>query len=134
MVALADKRDRMQADVAAILRDEPGELVIPELVCAEVDYLLGSRLGRPARLAFLTDLRAGRFITASLERDDYGVIATLESKYADLDAGLTELSVVVIAARRETSRLLTFDERHFRPLRTLDGKQFVLLPADDQRA
>jgi len=131
LVALADRSDRMQARVEAALRDEPGELVIPAPVSAEVDYLLGRRLGRAARLAFLDDLAAGRFNVACLGPADYAVIAGLERQYHDLDVGLSDLSVVVLAGRYRTQRLLTFDERHFRALRALSGEQFVLLPVDD---
>jgi predicted nucleic acid-binding protein len=133
LVALADRSDRMQERVEAVLRDEPGDLVIPAPVSAEVDYLLGHRLGRPARLAFLDDLAAGRFTVACLDADDYAVIAGLERTYDDLDVGLSDLSVVVLASRFRTKRLLTFDERHFRALRSLGGEPFTLLPVDDQR-
>ena len=132
LVALADRADPMQATVEAALRDEPGDLVIPAPVCAEVDYLLGSRLGRVARMAFLGDLAAGRFTVTCLEPDDYSVVADLERKYADLDVGMADLAVVVLAGRLNTRRLLTFDERHFRALRSLEGAHFVLLPADDE--
>ena len=131
LVALADRADPMQGTVEAALREEPGDLVIPAPVCAEVDYLLGTRLGRAARVAFLDDLAAGRFTVTSLERDDYTVVAGLERKYADLDVGLADLAVVVLAGRLNTRRLLTFDERHFRALRSLKGAHFILLPADD---
>lgn len=130
LVALADRRDPLQASVEAVLRDEPGELVVPAPVTAEVDYLLGSRLGRSARLAFLDDLTAGRFTVGCLEADDHGVLVGLERKYDDLDAGLADLSVVVLPGRYRTRRLLTFDERHFRALRPLSGGQFTLLPMD----
>ncbi len=92
LVALADRADPLQGRVEAALRDEPGDLVIPAPVCAEVDYLLGTRLGRAARVAFLDDLAAGRL---------------------------------------GTRRVMTFDERHFRTLRSLKGPPFTLLPADD---
>jgi uncharacterized protein len=132
LVALADKADRMQASVQSILRDEPGDLVIPAPVSAEVDYLLGRRLGRPARLGFVDDLAAGRFQVASLDLDDYAVVADLDRRYGDLDVGLADLSIVVVAGRLGTQRLLTFDERHFRALRPLKGRQFTLLPADER--
>jgi uncharacterized protein len=130
LVAVADRRDPMGIRVAELLRDEPGELVIPAPVAAEVDYLLGRRLGRSARLAFLDDLAAGRFTVANLEPDDYGVVASLERRYDDLDVGLADLGVIVVAKRYGTRRLLTFDERRFRALRPLDGGQFTLLPFD----
>ena len=131
LVALADRADPLQGAVEAALRDEPGDLVIPAPVCAEVDYLLGTRVGRAARVAFLDDLAAGRFTVPCLERDDYSVVAGLARKYADLDVGLADLAVVVLAGRLNTRRVLTFDERHFRALRSLEGAHFILLPADD---
>jgi hypothetical protein len=57
----------MQPRVEKLLRDEPGELIIPAPITAEVDYLLGRRLGRRARIAFLDDLAAGRFTVAGLD-------------------------------------------------------------------
>ncbi len=131
LVAVADRRDPMYSHVHAILRDEPGELVIPAPVTAEVDYLLGRRLGRVARLAFLDDLAAGRFTVVSLDADDHGVVVDLERRYEDLDVGLADLSIVVAASRYRTRRLLTFDKRHFRALRPLSGGQFTLLPMDE---
>ena len=130
LVALADRRDPMGPRVEALLRDEPGELVVPAPVTAEVDYMLGRRLGRAARLRFLADLAAGRFTVACLGADDHGVILEIEDRYEDIDAGLADLSVVVMAARAQTKRILTFDERHFRTLRPLNGGRFTLLPAD----
>ena len=111
-------------------RDEPGELVIPAPVTAEVDYLLGRRLGRRAQLAFLDDLAVGRFTVAGLEAEDYRLVLNLERRYEDVDAGLADLNAVVVAGRCRTRRLLTFDERHFRALPPLDGGHFTLLPAE----
>jgi len=130
LVALADRADPMRGAIEAVLRNEPGDLVIPAPGCAEVDYLLGIRVGRAARMAFLDDLAASRFTVPCLERDDYCVVAGLERKYADLNVGLADLAVVVLAGRLNTRRVLTFDERHFRALRSLKGPHFVLLPAD----
>jgi predicted nucleic acid-binding protein len=128
LVALADRRDPMQPRVEKVLREEPGELVIPAPTTAEVDYLLGRRLGREARLAFLDDLVAGRFTVAGLDTADFSVIGDLERRYSDLDAGLADLSVVVVANRYRTRRVLTFDERHFRALLPFSGGHFELLP------
>jgi predicted nucleic acid-binding protein len=130
LVAVADRRDSMQPLIKALLQEEPGELVVPAPVSAEVDYLLGRRLGRVARLAFLDDVAAGRFTVECLDADDHGVVADLERRYDDLNVGLADLSLVVVAKRLGTRRLLTFDQRHFRVLRPLDGGTFSLLPGD----
>ena len=118
----------MQSRVEELLQEEPGELVIPAPMTAEVDYLLGRRLGRSARLAFLEDLASDRFTVANLDADDFLVITELEHRYDGLDAGLADLSAVVVAERFGTRRVLTFDERHFRALRPLAGGHFELLP------
>jgi predicted nucleic acid-binding protein len=129
LVALADRRDPLRAAVRDVLVTEPENLIIPAPVTAEVDYLLGQRIGRAARLAFLDDLASGRFVVQCLELDEYGTVAELEARYADLDLGLADAAVAVLAARFDTRRLLTFDNRHFRAVRPLQGGAFELLPA-----
>jgi predicted nucleic acid-binding protein len=130
LVALADERDPAGPAVERLLREEQGALVVPSPVSAEVDYMLGRRLGRPARRAFLEDLSVARFLVADLGPDDYAAALRLDQRYADLDLGLADLSVVILAQRFDTRRLLTFDERDFRPVRPLQGGSFELLPAD----
>ena len=130
LVALADHADRMHDRVGEVLRTEPGRLVIPAPVSAEVDYLLGFRHGSTARRAFMADLAAGRFAVECLERADYRAVAEIESNYADLDLGLADCSLIVLARRHRTNRLLSFDERHLRAARPLSGGSFTLLPAD----
>jgi hypothetical protein len=128
LVALGDRRDRMQADVERLVRAEAGDLVVPVPIATETDYLLGRRGGRRARLAFLDDVAAGRFLLADLSAADMVTIRDLEARYVALDAGLADLSIVVIAARRRTTRIATFDHA-FRVLRPLDGGEaFVILP------
>jgi len=58
------------------------------------------------------------------------LIAELDERYDDLAVGLADLSVVVLAGRFGTRRVLTFDERDFRTLTPLTGGSFMLLPAD----
>jgi uncharacterized protein len=130
LVALADAREPRRDAILATIQDEPGSLVIPAPTTAEIDYLLGQRLGDAARRAFLADLAAGRFTVAGLEREDYATIADLDARYADLGLGLVDCALVVLAHRYETTRVLTFDDRYFRTVTPLGGGSFTLLPAD----
>jgi predicted nucleic acid-binding protein len=130
LVASTDIGDPRRLAVQRILTEEQGPLVLPAPVSAEIDYLLRRRVGEPARRAFLDDLAAGRFDVECLERLDYARIVGLERQYADLRPGLADLSVVVTAARLRCTRILTFDERHFRAIRPLYGDAFTLLPTD----
>ena len=130
LVALADATDPLRDAIHAALVAEDGPLIIPAPATAEIDYLLGRRLGTIARRAFLADLAAGRFDVACLDPTDYATVLELEDRYADLDLGLVDCTLIAIAARARTRRLLTLDERHFRTVTPLDGGSFVLLPAD----
>jgi predicted nucleic acid-binding protein len=130
LVAVADTADRMREPVRHALLSEPGPLVVPAPVTAEVDYLLGVRHGERARRSFLADLIAGRFTLDCLERDDYRRVAELDLRYADLQLGLADCALVIAADRHRTSRILSFDERHFRAIATLEGAAFTVLPYD----
>jgi uncharacterized protein len=130
LVAMADKRDPLREEILAALTSEHGGLFIPAPVTAEVDYLLGTRFGARARRAFLDDLAASRYQAPALDPEDYVDAIKLDRRYADLDLGLADLSLAVLARKLGTDRLLTFDERHFRAVRPLQGGTFTLLPAD----
>lgn len=112
------------------MREEPGDLIIPAPITAEVDYLIRRRGTADAARQFLRDIARGSYRVESLTADEHKIVAALDEHYADLDAGLADLSVVVLAHRFRTNRILTFDARDFRTLRPLSGGAFTLLPAD----
>lgn len=130
IVALADEREPLRDRILELLRSETGGLFIPAPVTAEIDYLLGKRFGPHARRAFLRDLAERRFETPGLGAHGSEDALELDRHYADLNLGLADLSVAILAKRLGTRRLLTFDERHFRAVRPLQGGVFALLPAD----
>ena len=130
LVAFGDINDPQFARIDELLRIVDGPLIIPAPVTAEVDYLLGQRLGRGPRRNFIADLAAGRFTVACLEREDYATIGNLDARYADLELGLADCALVVLAARYSTTRILSFDERHFRAVRPLYGDAFTILPQE----
>ncbi len=133
LVALGDSRDRLHGVVGDVMRAEGGDLVVPAPVSAEVDYLIRRRGGALAARAFLRDVAAGRFRVEGLTADEHGTVARLDEQYAGLDLGLADLSVVILAHRFRTRRLLTFDERDFRAVTPLAGGSFTLLPRDNSR-
>jgi uncharacterized protein len=49
---------------------------------------------------------------------------------ASLRIGIADASIVVLAARYHTTRLLTLDEGHFRVVAPLHADAFTILPAD----
>jgi predicted nucleic acid-binding protein len=116
--------------VLETLRSEPGPLILSPFVLAEVDYFILSRVSVVHELAFLEQVAAGVFDLSRFDADDIGTAQGVIEQYADLRIGVTDASIVVLADRYGTDRVLTLDERHFRALRTLDGRPFTLLPAD----
>jgi len=130
LVAFGDANDPYFPRIDELLRNVDGPLVIPAPVTAEVDYLLGRRVGRASRRSFIADLAAGRFTVACLEREDYSTIGELDARYADLELGLADCALVIVAHRYGTNRIVSFDERHFRAVAPLSGGVFTILPAD----
>ena len=131
LIAVMDRDDHRRSAVRPFVVDLSEDVVIPAPVTAEIDDLVGQRIGRVARRAFLTDLADGKYRLDNVAQPEYDLILQLDDRYADLDVGLADLSIVVLAHRFRTRRILTFDERHFRTLRPLDGGAFTLLPADE---
>ena len=126
----ADRRDPDHATVIDVLRSEPEPLVSSAFAVAEADFLILSRLGVATELSFLEDLASGTYGVESLTRKELRTAMEVAITYRDLELGLADASLVVLAQRFETRRLLSFDERAFRALIPLQGGHFTLLPAD----
>jgi predicted nucleic acid-binding protein len=101
------------------------------LVLAEVDYLISTRIGVAAEVQMLRDMAQGAYSLEALSGPEMMTAIDLIERYADLEIGLADASIVVLAARAGTDRILTLDERHFRAMRPLSGgRSFEVLPAD----
>lgn len=118
--------------VRQALESDPGPFILSPFVLAELDYLVSGRLGQRVERELLEDVANGAYELAEFGPDDVVTAMELIDRYADLNLGLTDASVAVLAARHRTTRLLTLDERDFRPMRPLYGHAFTLLPADAQ--
>jgi predicted nucleic acid-binding protein len=117
------------AAVAALVGAKPPRLLSP-FVLAELDYLIGQRVGHEAQLALLDEITRGAYRLELFSDDDVGQARRVMERYADLQVGLADASVVVLAERHRTLDLLCTDERHFRVMRGPGGKAFKLLPRD----
>jgi uncharacterized protein len=119
-----------QAAVVQQLRSDPGPLVLSPFVLAELDYMVTRQAGVRDEMNVLRDVAAGVYELPEFSRTDVGTAASVVDRYADLRIGLADASIVVLAARYQTTRLLTLDERHFRGIKPLYGDAFTILPAD----
>lgn len=119
-----------QGHVERVLRSDPGPLVLSPFVLAELDYMVDRAARVIGELTMLTDVASGVYRLAEFSRADVAQAAAVIERYADNDIGLADASIVVLAARYATTRVLTFDERHFRAIRPLHAEAFTILPAD----
>ena len=126
-----DESDPNHAAVADIVAGGGEELLLSPFVVAEANYMLATRLGHTAAREFLDDVAAEAYELVEFVAGDVAAANGIIDRYADMHVGIADASLVVIAARFQTTRLLTFDERHFRAVAPLWGAPaFTLLPAD----
>ena len=130
LLAWIDGRQRQHHDVAASMKSARGPYLLSPFVLAEIDYLLSTRVGAAAQRALLEQVGKGRFRLELFAAADVERALALIDRFADLEIGLADASVVVLAERHGVKEVLTLDERHFRVLAGFDGKPFRLLPAD----
>ncbi len=116
------------ARVMTALAEERHPFIVSPYVLAELDNFLATRTGTTAELDALRDLAGGAYDLAAFAETDVRAAAEVIEKYRDLGIGLTDASIVVLAERYGTRRILTLDRRHFEALRTGRGEPFELLP------
>lgn len=114
--------------VVAWLDINPGDLVVSPFVLAEIDYLVARRKGVAVELAVLRELAGGAFLLPAISTQDLDNAIDVVDRYRDLDIGIADASIVVLADRYRTNTVLTWDRRHFSVLRPLAGGRFTLVP------
>jgi predicted nucleic acid-binding protein len=105
-------------------------LIVSPFVLAELDYMVGHRRSPRAAIAVLRELSSGEYDIASFDAASVAMAADVMEAYEDLEIGLADASLVVLAKRYNTNEILTLDQRRFRAIRGLDGRHFRLLPFD----
>ncbi len=130
LIAAYSATDARHRQVTRVLGSDPDALILSPYVLAELDYLVATRAGVRAELKVLGDVAAGVYRLAEFDRFDVARAAAVAERYQDMRIGLADASVVVLAARYRTTRLLTLDERHFRAIKPLNADTFSILPAD----
>jgi predicted nucleic acid-binding protein len=130
LLAAIDGSQRHHRAAADIVRSAVGPLLLSPFVLAELDYLLATRVSDAAALALLDQVSQGAYRLEPMTAQDVGRAVEVISQYRDLEIGLADASVVVLAERHRVRDVLTLDERHFRALKGPAGHPFRILPAD----
>jgi predicted nucleic acid-binding protein len=131
VLALMDTRDNQHERVREWMESVADELCTTPLVLAELDYLVPKQGGSAAAKALREDFQNGAY-SVEWWRSALRETITTARLYESIDLGLTDASLIALAAHLETTRIATLDERHFRAVQPLNGKaiSFTILPAD----
>jgi uncharacterized protein len=132
LLAAYDQQEASGPAVRELLDAETGTLIVSPFVLAELDYMLLSRAGVEGELTLLNDLVDNVYQVAAFTAQDAVRVARLVDQYADLKLGISDAHTMILAApeRYGTTRVLTFDQRHFRAVKPQQGGVFTVLPAD----
>lgn len=130
MLAFLDHNDANHKLIDAWMRTQEDELVTTPLVAAELDYLVARRGGSDAARILHEDFDNGAYLVEWWPNAIYETVA-VAGRYESMPLGLSDASLVALAAHLQTTTIATLDERHFRALKPLSGGDaFTLLPTD----
>lgn len=129
LAALFDDQHHHE-ECAEVLRNAEGPLILSPFVLAETDYLIQKYAGVKAEIMFLEDVERGAYELVNFMADDLRNMRIMVSRYKDLDIGIADASLIVLADRYDCRDVLTLDIRHFRATRPTTKKSFRILPAD----
>ena len=130
LLSALDESQRHHHECAALLGEASPPLLLSPFVLAELDYLLMRHVGRLAQAALLEEVARGAYQLEPFGAADVVRAKEVLEQYADLEIGLADASIVVLARRHGVTEVLTLDQRHFRAMRIERRKRFKVLPFD----
>lgn len=130
LLAAIDSSQRQHVQAAAALRAADGPRLLSPFVLCELDYLISQRMSAAAARALLQQVVDQAYRLEPMDTDDIAAATEVIDRHRDLELGLADASLVVLAERHGVTDLLTLDERHFRAVRGPGGQPFRILPAD----
>lgn len=128
ILALLDADDPAHAKCVSLIDDTVEQLVIVAPTLIEVDYWIRKRLQPEVWTIFIDDIATGAYRLEDLTADDLIRVAELEAKYADLDLGMVDASVIAVCEKLDERKVATLDHRHFRAVRPKHCDSLELLP------
>lgn len=130
LLAAIDSAQTNHREAAEVLRAAGHPRSLSPFVLAELDYLLTTRVSAAAARRVLVEVAGGVYQLEPFGPDDVAQALEVLDRYAGLNLGIADASLVVLADRHGARDILTLDERHFRTLRDAHGRAFRILPAD----
>lgn len=132
LIAAANSRDPNHILASGLVSVLGRDLVILDTVAAETDLMLRRRYGKWLGSSFLSALAGGKHGYDVLTPKLLSRAAELDSRYADLDLGLVDTSIMAYAERHRLP-VCTFDYRDFRATESVHGPWNLLVGEDELR-
>jgi hypothetical protein len=131
ILAAVGADERRHEECARVLRAADPPRLLSPFVLAEVDYMIHKYAGARAALAFLDEVGRRAYELVPMEHRDVDYARSIMEHYRELEIGLTDASIVALAARYSCWDVLTLDKRHFRAIKIPGVKRrFRILPAE----
>lgn len=128
LVAAADADDHDHDRCVAMFAAARRPWLVPQLVVAEVCYLLEREHGSRAEAAFLRSFGRRELTLVPLTVADTDRMAELVETYASLRLGGVDASVIAIAERLNVATIATLNRRDFTVVRPRHVQALTLLP------
>lgn len=129
ILASLDRREPFHVACRELIGSSEEAVVIPAPTLCEIDHLLNGRLGQEAMPALLRDVQRGAYFVEDLAPADLPRAIELMERYADLDVGYVDASVLAIVERLNEPKLATLDRKQFGAMRPRHVDALELLPA-----
>jgi hypothetical protein len=131
VIAAMNDRDDDYELARGWMETQREQLLCTPLVVAELDHMVFTLGGSAAARGLREDLASGAYQVEWWSTATHETVALAE-RHDSMELGLTDASLLALAAHVDTTRIATLDERHFRALRPASGSgaAFTLLPAD----
>lgn len=113
LLSAAHRKDPAHDLAGALVTALGRELLVLTPVIAEVDHLLRARLGSDVARRFLSALAKGQHTAVFMSPALLRRAEEIDARFAALDLGFVDASVMAYAERHELP-ILTFDFEHFR--------------------
>ena len=131
VVALVNQADTMHGQVVQVYARKK-QILLPQTVLAEVAYLIGRNAGVSTLVTVLRGLPASRFCLVELTEVDVRRVAEILDHYRDSRIDFVDATVMAIAERYGSTKILTLDQRDFRLFRPQHCDSFESLLEGDR--
>jgi predicted nucleic acid-binding protein len=126
LIAAASRTDAFHMLARRLVAAAGRELIVPDPVVVEVDWMLRHRVDAATARRFLQALASGAHQRGTISPSVFAAACAIDQAYADLDLGLVDASVMAIASATD-SAILTFDFTHFRAAAPKRGRAWRLM-------